>query len=49
MDCIAVNDNFRTAVTAGLVGLLSEDPTAFVGQVCALPAAARVKRPAQSA
>ncbi|WP_192362916.1 hypothetical protein [Mesorhizobium mediterraneum] len=48
-DWIAANDDFRTAVTAALGGLLCDDPMAFVGQVCALMAAARLKRPAQSA
>lgn len=46
---LAANGDFRTAVTAALDGLLSDDPMAFIRQVCALPAAARLKRPAQSA
>ncbi|PAP96526.1 hypothetical protein [Mesorhizobium wenxiniae] len=48
-DWIAANDDFRAAVTAGLDGPLSDDPMALVRQVCALPAATRLKRPAQSA
>ncbi|WP_123148896.1 hypothetical protein [Mesorhizobium delmotii] len=48
-DWIAANDDFRTAVTASHDGLLCDDPMAFVRQVCTLPAATRLKRPAQSA
>jgi fructuronate reductase len=46
---LAANDDFRTAVIAALGGLLSTDPMGFVKHVCALPAAARLKQPAQSA
>lgn len=48
-DWIAANHDFRTTITAALGGLLSDDPMALVRQVCALPAATRLKRPAQSA
>ena len=46
---LAANGDFRKAVIAALDGLFCDDPIAFVRQVCALPAAARLKRPAQSA
>ncbi|MET3579367.1 fructuronate reductase [Mesorhizobium robiniae] len=46
---LAANGDFRNAIIAGLDGLLGDDPMAFVRQVCALPTAARLKRPTQSA
>ncbi|RWI70868.1 hypothetical protein [Mesorhizobium sp.] len=41
-DWVAIND-FRTAVTAGLDGLLYDDPMAFVRQLCALPTSRTVE------
>jgi fructuronate reductase len=46
---LAANHDFRRAITSALDGLLCDDPMAFVRQVCALPTAARLKLPAQSA
>ncbi|KUM28979.1 D-mannonate oxidoreductase [Mesorhizobium loti] len=46
---LAANDAFRANVIAGLDGLLSDNPMAFVRRVCAEPTDARLKRPARSA
>jgi len=46
---LAANDTFRANVIAGLDGLLSDDPMAFVRHVCAGPIDARLKQPARSA
>ncbi|MDX8472645.1 mannitol dehydrogenase family protein [Mesorhizobium dulcispinae] len=46
---LAASDMFRANVAAGLDGLLSDDPMAFVRHVCAEPTDARLKRPARSA
>ena len=46
---LAANDTFRANVVAGLDGLLSKDPLAFVRHVCAEPTNARLKRPVRSA
>ncbi|MDX8518230.1 mannitol dehydrogenase family protein [Mesorhizobium dulcispinae] len=46
---LAASDMFRANVAAGLDGLLSDDPMAFVRHVYAEPTDARLKRPARSA
>lgn len=46
---LAAGDTFRANIIAGLDGLLSDDPMAFVRRVCAEPTDARLKRPARSA
>ncbi|TPN80684.1 mannitol dehydrogenase family protein [Mesorhizobium sp. CU2] len=46
---LAANATFRAHIVAGLDGLLSNDPMAFVRQVCAGPTDARLKQPARSA
>ncbi|TIU25226.1 MAG: mannitol dehydrogenase family protein, partial [Mesorhizobium sp.] len=46
---LAASDMFRANVVAGLDGLLSDDPMAFVRHVRADPIDARLKRPARSA
>ncbi|RWA71304.1 MAG: mannitol dehydrogenase family protein [Mesorhizobium sp.] len=46
---LAASDMFRASLVAGLEGLLSDDPMAFVRHVCADPTGARLKRPARSA
>ncbi|MFK0690875.1 mannitol dehydrogenase family protein [Mesorhizobium sp. IMUNJ 23033] len=46
---LATNTMFRTNVIAGLDGLLSENPLAFVRHACTEPIDARLKRPTRSA
>ncbi|MDX8528089.1 mannitol dehydrogenase family protein [Mesorhizobium sp. MSK_1335] len=46
---LAANATFRAQVITGLDGLLSDDPTSFVGRASAGPTDARLKQPARSA